>query len=81
VCWRDIDIQSFKTSFIVPWYLICRFLYYQSIENKGLKVIKSVSIKLYAGLKLAVGFLRVRLLEEKPKCLWCPVFFMICLSL
>jgi hypothetical protein len=77
VCvWRDIDIQPFKTLlFIVHCYFNCRFVHYQSIENKGLKSIKSVSIKSCTGLKLALVFLRGGLLEEKPECLWCPVFF------
>jgi len=52
----------------------------EGIVNKGLKGRKSVIIKSCAGLKLAVVFPRGGS-EEKSKCLWYPVFFMIYLSL
>lgn len=80
--WRDIDILPFKPLLlIVQYYLICRLIHSQGIVNKGLKVIKSVIIKLCAGPKLALVFPVGGSLEEKPRCLWCPVFFMIYLSL
>lgn len=80
--WRDIDILPFKPLlFIVQCYLICRLILSEDIVNKLLKGIKSVIIKSCARLKLAVVFPRGGSLEEKPKCRWCPVFFMIYLSL
>ena len=75
--WRDIDILPFKPLlFIIQCYLICRLMHSEGIVNKGLKGIKSVIIKSCAGLKLAVVFPRGGS-EEKSKCLWFPVFFMI----
>jgi len=32
-------------------------------------------------IKIGSGFFKRWVLEEKPKCWWCPVFFMIYLSL
>jgi len=78
---RDIDILPIKPLlFIVQCYLICRLIQSEGIVNKSLKGIKSVIIKSYAGLKLAMVFPRGGS-EEKSKCLWCSVFFMIYLSL
>lgn len=66
--------------FVVQYYLICRLIHSEGIVNKGLKGIKSVIIKSCAGLKLVIVFPRGGL-EEKSKCLWCSLFFMIYLSL